>query len=243
MAGLDTNTKFLTHLNGADEATSATDVSDSAHTITFNGTAQLDTAQKKWGTASLLLDGDSDYLTVPDSTDWDIIGTNSESWTVDFWVKHADHTGQECYFSQYEDGNNYYMFRHDNGFGMFFYAASGGSAIIVTSKVGEITDTNWHHIALIIVGTGATKNIGIYKDGIQVGYLQDNSTATFAGTFFIGAESGPGSLLDGHMDEVRVQKSNYFSASPNVGLTDTITVPTAEYSRDRASVNRAMIIT
>lgn len=41
-----------------------------AHTITFHGNAQLDTAQKKFGASSLLLDGTGDYLSIPDSPDW-----------------------------------------------------------------------------------------------------------------------------------------------------------------------------
>jgi hypothetical protein len=34
------------------------------------------------------------------------------------------------------------------------------------------------------------------------------------------------------MDEIRIQKSNYFNAAPNVGKTNTITVPTEAYSAD-----------
>ena len=53
---------LLLPFDGSDTATSTSDESDNSHTITFAGTAQLDTAQKKFGTASLLLDGDSDYV-------------------------------------------------------------------------------------------------------------------------------------------------------------------------------------
>ena len=53
---------LLLPFDGSDTATSTSDESDNSHTITFGGTAQLDTAQKKFGTASLLLDGDSDYV-------------------------------------------------------------------------------------------------------------------------------------------------------------------------------------
>jgi len=36
--------------------------------------------------------------------------------------------------------------------------------------------------------------------------------------------------LNGHLDELRIQNSNWFSASPNSGKTDTITVPTTSYT-------------
>ena len=36
--------------------------------------------------------------------------------------------------------------------------------------------------------------------------------------------------FNGNTDELRIQKSNLFGAAPNVGLTDTIDVPTKAYS-------------
>jgi hypothetical protein len=61
---------LLLPLDGTDGATTTTDFSNTLNTITFSGTAQLDTAIVKYGTASLLLDGNSDYISTPDSTDW-----------------------------------------------------------------------------------------------------------------------------------------------------------------------------
>ena len=45
----------------------------------------------------------------------------------------------------------------------------------------------------------------------------------------------------GYMDEIRIQHSNIFSATPVVGLTDTITVPTAEYTDVSAIYNMILI--
>lgn len=221
-----TDVKLLLHLNGADGATTTTDSSSSNHTITFNGTAQLDTGEKKWGTASLLLDGDSDYLSIPDSSDWDICGSNSDNWTIDFWVKHTDHAGQETYLCQYEDGNNFFHFSHVDGNGLWFGLKSGGTWAIEGWFGSEITDTDWHHVALCKIAD----EYAIYLDGTQTFYIQENTTATFTGSFYIGARGDNSEHIDGHIDELRIQHSNAFSASPNVGLTDTITVPTAEHS-------------
>ena len=69
---------LLIPFDGSDTATSANDDSSNSHTITFAGTAQLDTAQKKFGTASLLLDGDSDYVTVGDSDHLDFAAGDFE---------------------------------------------------------------------------------------------------------------------------------------------------------------------
>ncbi len=79
---------LLLHLNGANGATSTVDSSEHGHAITFVGTAQLDTAEKKFGTSSLLVDGDSDCLKIADSPLWDICDNIVDDWTVDFFVKH-----------------------------------------------------------------------------------------------------------------------------------------------------------
>ena len=55
--GINGNDKLICSFDGADEATAFT--AEIGGAFTFAGTAQLDTAQKKLGTASLLLDGNS----------------------------------------------------------------------------------------------------------------------------------------------------------------------------------------
>lgn len=211
---------LLLHSNGVDEATTFPDSSPSNHTVSSAFTAQVDTAQKKWGSASCLLDGNSDYLSIPDSADWDI----STNWTIDLWVKHVDHDGTEDYVNQFEDGTNYWKFDHRHGTGLEFIMLSGG-ATIVTLDSGEITDTNWHHAALCKVGN----EYGLYLDGIQTGFVDDASMDTFAGTLYIGAVGAPGDYHSGHLDEIRITKTNVFNAAPVNGLTDTITVPTRQY--------------
>ena len=56
--------KLLLPLNGSNSATSTSDSSDEGNSITFNGNAQISTAQSKFGGSSLLLDGAGDYLQV-----------------------------------------------------------------------------------------------------------------------------------------------------------------------------------
>ncbi|MCK4579386.1 MAG: LamG domain-containing protein [Candidatus Marinimicrobia bacterium] len=225
----DADTQLLLHMNTQD--VSGDGGSDAYHIPTFVGTAQLDTAVKKWGAASALFDGDSDYITFPDSADWDLVGSNADNWTIDFWVKHVDHAGTESYIGQSEGAapTNYWVIIHDNGNGLKLQVYSGGGAIIDTGFGGEITDTDWHHIALCKVAD----EYAIYLDGAQVNYVQDSSTDTFTAPLVIGATDFTGSFtnfFNGNMDEPRIQKSNYFGAVPVVGLTDTITVPTAAYS-------------
>lgn len=216
------NLKLLLNLNGTDTATSTTDESDSAHTITFNDNAQLDTAQKKFGTASLLLDGTGDYLSIADSSDWDIL--NSEDLTIDLFVRHTDFTGLENYIGQFIDESNSWELLASTGNVQFQFTIGGVAQGSMTST-GTISDSNWHHIAVIKSGD----NWGLYLDGTQVGYRNQSITdSSFASPLRIGSRDGSVRFFDGHMDSIRILKSNTFNASPNVGKTDTITVPTVE---------------
>src|SRR3990167_5305793 len=80
----DTDCVLMLHMDGTDGATTFTDSSDNAKTMTAVGNAQIDTAQSKFGGASGLFDGTGDWLTTPDSTDWDL-GTGD--FTIDFWIR------------------------------------------------------------------------------------------------------------------------------------------------------------
>ena len=80
----DSYTKALLHFDGADASTTITD--ESGKTWTPAGTAQIDTAQYKFGTASLLLDGNSDLVYLADSSNWDVTA-DATDYTIDFWIK------------------------------------------------------------------------------------------------------------------------------------------------------------
>jgi hypothetical protein len=72
---------LLVPFDGENGDTTSTDLSNSAHTLTFGGTAALDGDIRKFGVTSLILDGDSDYVDVPTSTEFDF-GTGTS--TIEF---------------------------------------------------------------------------------------------------------------------------------------------------------------
>lgn len=189
------------------------------------GTAQLSTAQKAYASdgTSLLLDGNSDYITIPDSADWDI----TENWTIAGWVKHDDHAGTETYAAQYADATNFWNLNHIHGTGIQFQVDGGGADITISG--GEITDTDWHFVAVCKVGS----NVGIYSgtsgNATQVADGDAACTTALAAALTLGGK-GAADYFDGYLGHWAVWNSNYFGASPSAGLTDTITVPTAPYS-------------
>ena len=77
----DSNTKLLIHAPSSDESTSFTDSSSTGHTVTASNVKSF---IPKVGAGAMALDGSGDYLTVPNSLDWDM-GTGS--FTIECWAR------------------------------------------------------------------------------------------------------------------------------------------------------------
>lgn len=221
----DQNEVLWLNCNGDVDSTDFPDGSVKARgNASVFGTAKVSATNPKFGTGALWVDGNSDYLTFPDSTDWDIGGTNTENWTWHLWVKHDTYSADQMYLSQGTDGSNF-MELGANATNLFwrFYA----SGYLINMDGGAISGGAWQHIALIKIGN----DWGLYKDGTQTGYGTTDSTATYSSALNIGrraSEVGGSQYFDGMIDNIRLTKSNPFGASPNSGKTDTITVPTEE---------------
>lgn len=238
-AGQDDNTMLLLHLDGADGAQATTDATGRHETITFVTDAELDTEYKKWGTASLLTNNYHIYL--PDSTDWDLFGSNDDEWTVDFWYRQI--SSSSGIVAQKEDNDNKWGLSHTTmiNWGLWFVVEDDNdSKMFITSGVeGVIDDSDWHHIMFCVLGNGSTKVLGIYLDGQQVAYSTLATNHTFAGYLYVG--DFPTAQGEENMDEFRVQKSNIFNASPNNGESDTIVVPTEAYGEDGTTIHNVVL--
>ena len=189
------------------------------YTTTYVGSAALDTNIKKFGAASLFLDGDDDYITIADSDNWDLAGSNTDNWTIDFWTKLNTVAVDQTFLCQWQNGQNFYQFKYHPSIGVTFLAYKDNQ-LIIHSYTNETLDTEWHHIALI----KKANEYSIYVDGLQKTNTRDDDTGVFAGPLQIGTRGG-GDDLDGHIDELRIHHSNIFNANPNSGYTDKITLP------------------
>lgn len=217
----DGELKLLLHCDGTDAGTTFTDDGDTGHTVTAHGDAQLDTAYKKWGTASGLYDGTGDYLTIPDHADWDIL--SETNFTIDLWVRMSYAAGERTFIGQYDNINNYWMLYHyGGGAGVAFNVVSGGSSIVLTTTNETLDTTDWHHIALVKI----SNEYALYIDGTQYSYKSDADTDTIAGSLYIGSLDGSNYFQQGWLDEIRIYHGNLFGAAPVSELTDTIQIPT-----------------
>jgi len=179
-----------------------------------------------------VFNGTNASLTAPDHADWDIVGSNSDDWTIEMRVLFKDVNQHDMLIMQAEDGNNAWYFQYVGSVGsvgMRFYVLSVGTPIVacVEGSLNFVADT-WYHLAMCKVGS----SYGIYKDGVQIAYDSNTSIDTFAAPLTVGAYPASPSYLRGDMDEVRIIHSNPFSAAPNVGLSDTITPQTTPYVSD-----------
>ena len=247
-AWTDSSTNTLTMTQGGSAIQSAStswknaswleDSSDSGHVATAVADAKVVLPAIENKRQAYFFDGDSDYLTLPDSADWDLFADDTQDYTIDFFAKFGDHAGDEQPIGQYQNTSNFWSLLHRHGSGFRLSCAIGNVIIVTTDFGGEIKDTGWHHIAICkVTSAGSTVEWGIYVDGVQACWVSDASEGNITGALGIGWwYSGTTRYFNGHMKNIRIQKSNIFSAAPVVGKTDTITVPTATPTADANTV-------
>ena len=76
------DTDLLLNFEGTDDSVTTTDATSKKHDINFYGNAHISTDQSKFGSTSLELDGDRDYLEVDYSYHFQF---ESEDFTVEWW--------------------------------------------------------------------------------------------------------------------------------------------------------------
>ena len=202
--GFDTYTKLVIHFDGADGATSYT--AETTQAVTFVGTSQLDTDQKIFGSSSLLLNGSSDYVTVPDSADWYF---GSGSFTLDFWARFNSVDISKDLIGQYTDDYNRWGIYYSGGDKyLSVFSAAGGSNSMWYHTPFNPSVSNWYHIAVVrngnawntyINGTSGTVNT------LELGSYSNNMPDV-ASELAIGCVDRTYNFFSGWIDEVRVSK-------------------------------------
>ena len=226
----DSYTKLLLHFDGADALTVYT--AETGQNVTFSGTAQLDSAQQKFGTTSLLLDGNSDYITLPDSDDWHF---GAGDFTIDFWVKFNDISTNQVFLGQFQDSNNrWYCFKSANN-KLYMYFVSGGSdkGYYYTSNTWEgISVNTWYHLAF--ERNGATAKIfinGVSQPLTESVAFGTNNVGVINSTLRIGTLDITENWVNAWIDEFRISKgiarwtSNFTPSSSAYGDISSIESP------------------
>lgn len=216
-------TKLLLHGNGTDGATTITD--DVGKTITVVGNAQIDTAQYKFGGASILFDGTGDCVYAGASADWSFTG----NCYIDFWMcSSGSYTTAKylCCIMDPSDNSPWIGVCVNNTlgaghFGIGLLLDNGSSTLNLTyGSNGALTDGAWHHIE--IGRSGSTWYL--FTDGVQ------RASGTLSGTFdlssrnfVVGAYNIAGTYsFSGWIDEFHI-------VNGAAGHTSGFTPPAVEY--------------
>lgn len=198
---------LLLHCDGADGSTTFTDSSATPKTVTAVGVAKISTAQSKFGGASAIFDGISDYLSVPAHADFDF-GTGD--FTLDAWVFPATISGYAAIICRQQNVGDEGLFqlRLSSGKPEFVFCANSSSSLVTLSAAQSIAANTWTHIALSRLG-----GIGrLFVDGVLADTKSIAGTLNVAGrplTIGVLNDGDSTNLLaffSGHIDDARITK-------------------------------------
>jgi len=220
------DTRLLLNFEVVDGDTTAEDESGK-HSISINGAAQLDDAEKKFGSTSLLIPSGGS-ASIADSPDWDLWTIDGEKTFSFFFKPNTTPPGSgndQVFFVQYVDSNHNWVIQlRPNDFSVRIRDTDSLGTILIETPT-KITDTNWHH-AVVYIKDGT---IALYLDGNQETYrasvISSNvslSTSLLIGTHPNGDQFG----FKGWLDAVRYTDGNPLGLNPDAGNTDSYMVPT-----------------
>ena len=221
--------KLLLPFDGLNGATSTADSSSANNTVSFAGTAQISTAQSKFGGSSLLLDGNSDYLEVTNS-ELDLDGATC---TIEFWVYLLGGIGSHiCFYSDYNGAGSGISIEKNTDNVVKVNLSGDGADITGTTT---LSTGQWYHIAL----SGSDGSYKLFLNGTQEGSTATGSITNGHNTKKIGVfwYSGGGYIRhwNGYLEDFRITKGL-------ARYTSNFTPPTSAHSTQAGDANKHIVI-
>jgi len=210
---------LLLHLDGTNGSTTFTDTSSSPKTVTAVGSAQISTAEAKFGQSLLLNDANTytNYLTTPNNAGFQM---STGDFTLEAWIylisKPRNTAGiLSSGSASFGDNGGYFVVDSSNRIqlGIPGFAVFGGT----------ISTGQWYHVA----GTRSGTTTRIFIDGTltSTGTSDSNSYNFSKDNLLIGRNGWDGSgsqAFHGYIDDVRITKGV-------ARYTATFTAPTAPF--------------
>lgn len=214
--------RLLAHFNGTNKATVFTDSSANNLTITTVGAAQLATAIKKFGSASLYLPANTAFAKVPVAT----ANFAGKDFCIELWVYPITKTGygniigHSLATTQFVGFNLQWTYSTNKIRFLSGYRGFGTWTLDATSTL-DVLPNVWTHIAVTREG----QILRVFINGVKD--IEFNSASTLwaesgSDTFSIGAGSG-NNIGVGYIDEVRIIEGNAV-------YTSNFTPPTSEFA-------------
>lgn len=201
--GIDTDTLLCCHFDGANNATTTTDSSSGARTLTANGNAKLSTTDKKFGTASSVFDGTGDFWSLADNSVW----TFASNFTLDCWANITTLASARTLFS-HSNANLTDMHRlYVTTTGALAYEMKSGGSTLISVQTDDdvVTAATWQHLAVVRYSSA----FYLFVDGyVRATAFYSGALPDYTGTFKIGISGdGTSDAMLGYIDEARVSKA------------------------------------
>ena len=230
----------LLPFDGTNGATSTTDLSDRGNTVTFGGDAEISTAQSKFGGSSLSLDGNGDYVDLPQATNQLV----SEDFTIEFWFRINSGAGSETIglFGSYyttPSGKGMLMVSsatYNQVYFQWHYGASDWAYLNQTQGTRTALSNNtWYHVA--VTRSGSTWRLflnGTQEDSVtQSSYITDSGSTTRLGNYGPSATASDG--LNGYIEDFRITRGV-------ARYTSNFTAPTSAHPTSTGDVNKVVVV-
>jgi hypothetical protein len=203
--------------------------SGSAKTVTVNGNTNTSTAVSKFYGSSGYFDGTGDYLTIPDSTDFDLTGGD---FTIELWVyinsipssTYVSFVGQSPTGS---DGNWWFGTLSTDYYPRF---GINGSTPLTAST--SMRTSSWNHLAAVKSGSTTT----LYLNGVSIvsgtGSYVNNSPQSLYINYINSAAA-----INGYIQDLRIYKgvAKYTSNFTPVNPTNSFYLQFADNSAATAA--------
>ena len=198
--------------SGTDAVTTFTDSSSSGHAITANGDVSHTSAEKKVGRTSIKFDdGTFDYLSIPDSEDFNLSG----DFTIEFWFN-LNSIGTYFNFLSGQSNHNDVIALSSGDFDIRL-----SNTAYTFSPSSTIATGTWYHFSLV---RDSSNNLKAYIDGSLIGTESGVSDAfdPHTGIFISRYYGSDQYLIDGYLDDIRIVKGTAItpdSGGPSSALT------------------------
>ena len=235
-------TELLLPFDGTNGSTSTTDSSNRNNSITFNGNAQISTAQSKFGGSSLLLDGAGDYLQVANQDYFDF---GSSDFTIECWF-YFDSSSSETYNTLLDMGNGSaagsgpFWTAVKNDSGTYYIGAAldtttaGDWDVLDNLAIATLSASTWHHFAVSREGS----NFKVFLNGTSVATATGSSPMRDENSALqIGArgQNTASHYFKGYIDDVRITNGV-------ARYTSNFTPPTTAHLTSAGDANKQIIV-
>lgn len=213
-----TSVQIMLGFDHRDASTLIINESDSAAVVTAVGNAQVDTAQAKFGSASLLLDGTGDYLSLVSNS---LYSVSNGDFTVECWVRRNASKLQCIVGKRPGTGATEWAFYLNATTNVLILQAYATSLVLNITGTTGLT-TGWHHVAASRAGT----TWRCFLDGALEASGTESATPTGNSELLLIGRDASNTARDfnGWIDDFRF-------TSGNARYTAAFTAPTAAFPR------------